>query len=118
MTPTVEDFLSTRSPEVQALAMQVRDLVRRTLPHLTETVRPGRNAITYEAGSKMSKWLLYVSPFKSHVNLGFFKGATLPDPEGLLEGTGKDLRHVKIKTPEDVNSPALRALLEASGRQA
>ncbi len=44
-------------------------------------------------------------------------GATLPDPDGLLQGTGKRYRHVRLTTPADVEAPALRALLESAARR-
>jgi len=54
----------------------------------------------------------YVGIFKSHVNVGFFQGATLSDPAGLLEGTGKLMRHVKLRPHKPVNESALKALIE------
>ena len=48
---------------------------------------------------------------KAHANLGFARGASLPDPAGLVEGTGKNLRHVKVRKPEDVDRPGMRELL-------
>jgi hypothetical protein len=48
------------------------------------------------------------------VTFGFLCGTSLPDPAGLLEGTGKNLRHVKLRTAEDVSTPALRKLIEAA----
>jgi hypothetical protein len=51
-------------------------------------------------------------PQTAHVNVQFADGALLPDPEGIVEGTGKRIRHVKCRTPDDVARPALRALLE------
>ena len=56
----------------------------------------------------------YVNVFKAHVNVGFFLGATLKDPAGLLEGTGKRMRHVKIRPGKEVDEQALGALIEAS----
>lgn len=56
----------------------------------------------------------YVNAFTAHVNVGFFKGAELPDPAGLLQGTGKAMRHVKLKPGEPVNAAALHALIEAA----
>jgi hypothetical protein len=53
---------------------------------------------------------------KHHVTFGFLRGTSLPDPAGLLEGTGKNLRHVKLRTAEDVRTPALRKLIEAAAR--
>ncbi len=58
----------------------------------------------------------YVGAFRAHVNVGFFQGAALPDPEGLLEGTGKSMRHVKIKPDQDINAAALLALIAAAYR--
>ena len=56
----------------------------------------------------------YVNIFTSHVNVGFFQGASLPDPARLLQGTGKFMRHVKLKPGTAANSAALRALIEAA----
>ena len=56
----------------------------------------------------------YVNSFKSHVNVGFFYGAALEDPAGLLEGSGKHMRHVKLKPGLELNSAALRNLIDAA----
>jgi hypothetical protein len=56
----------------------------------------------------------YVNVFASHVNVGFFQGAALPDPAHLLQGTGKCMRHVKLKSETATNAAALSELLEAA----
>ena len=56
----------------------------------------------------------YVNAFKAHVNVGFFRGAELADPNGLLEGTGKLMRHVKLRPERDVDAPALTKLIETA----
>ena len=56
----------------------------------------------------------YVNVFKAHVNVGFFRGAELYDPSGLLEGTGKFMRHVKLRPECDVDATALMKLIEAA----
>ena len=56
----------------------------------------------------------YVNIFTAHLNVGFFTGAMLQDPTGLLEGTGKRMRHVKLRPDKDVASDALSALIEAA----
>lgn len=56
----------------------------------------------------------YVNAFRDHVNVGFFCGAALADPDGLLEGTGKFMRHVKLKSGKSANSAALLELIEAA----
>jgi hypothetical protein len=54
----------------------------------------------------------YVNVFKAHVNVGFFLGASLPDADGLLEGTGKFMRHVKLRPDRAVDAAALTKLIE------
>jgi hypothetical protein len=56
----------------------------------------------------------YVNVFKAHVNVGFFRGAEIADPEGLLEGTGKFMRHVKLRPERDVDVTVLMKLIEAA----
>ena len=56
----------------------------------------------------------YVDAFTAHVNLGFYQGADLPDPAGLLEGSGKRMRHVKIRWGQAVDQAALTALISAA----
>ena len=58
----------------------------------------------------------YVNAFKAHVNVGFFQGASLKDPQRLLEGSGKRMRHVKVRLGEPVNDTALKALIAAAYR--
>jgi hypothetical protein len=56
----------------------------------------------------------YVNAFTAHVNVGFFRGAEIADPHGLLEGTGKRMRHVKLSPERDVDSAALTKLIETA----
>jgi hypothetical protein len=60
----------------------------------------------------------YVDAFSAHVSVGFFQGAALDDPAGLLEGTGKRMRHVKLRWGQPVNDVALTKLIRAAYRQA
>lgn len=56
----------------------------------------------------------YVNAFKAHVNVGFFRGGELADPKGLLEGTGRIMRHVKVSPEREVDADALTKLIEAA----
>ncbi|HEY1751504.1 MAG TPA: DUF1801 domain-containing protein [Caulobacteraceae bacterium] len=58
----------------------------------------------------------YVAALRAHANLGFYFGAELADPAGLLEGTGKRMRHVKLRWGEAVNAPAITGLIAAAYR--
>ena len=112
--PTVDDLLATRTPEVKSLALQARELVRAIMPAAIERVSLGNNNISYSFGPKMSDQVCYVAPFNDSVNIGFMRGAELPDPHRILRGTGKMLRHIKLRKPEDLQQPGLRDLLEWS----
>ena len=56
----------------------------------------------------------YVNVFTSHVNVGFFQGAGLPDPARLLQGTGKRMRHVKLRSGTAIDAESIRMLIEAA----
>ena len=56
----------------------------------------------------------YVNVFRAHANVGFFYGAELEDPMGLLEGSGKRMRHVKLRPGVELDSAALEALIDAA----
>ena len=93
----------------------VRGMVEDLHPDAVETASRKEQTVTWGyGGGKMKAGYAYVRAFKAHVNLGFFQGAHLPDPENLLEGTGKTLRHVKLLTPEEALAPAIRDLLIAA----
>ena len=90
----------------------MRDLIAGVYPGVYEVPWPKQRVAGYGVGpKKMSEHFCYISAAKDHVNLGFNYGAELDDPEGLLGGTGKLLRHTRLTSPVDVKRPALRALL-------
>ena len=114
MSQTVQEFLAPYSPEVRDLALKVRALVLKSIPGAIEQIDPADQLIGYGFGLKMADIICIIKPLKSSVNLGLARGATLPDPEGLLEGAGKHSRHIKFKTSEAIEAPAVRSLLEAA----
>ena len=114
MLLTVDTFLANYKPDIRDLALQVRHLVRSVLPDAQETVDNGYKTITYGTSRRMSEEICYIAPLTSSVNLGFSHGTKLPDPERLLKGTGKSLRHIKIESPAELSSPAIKSLLEAA----
>jgi hypothetical protein len=112
---TFEEILQNRPPELVVLLRRLRDLIDEIDPDAVEVARPGESSVSYGVGPrKMSEAYAYLMPHTQHVNLGFYFGADLPDPTGLLEGSGKKLRHVKIRNLETVELPAIRALLVAA----
>jgi len=111
---TVEEFLAGYSPDVREVALRVRALVLGAMPDATERVHPGWKVMQYGRGGKMAGMIFAISPLRDSVNLGLSRGATAPDPAGLLRGTGKQIRHVKLTRPDEVDAPALRALIAAA----
>ena len=110
----VKKFLERFPPDVRALALKVRAFVRTNVRGVQEQVDvPGR-VIGYGFGPRYADLVCVVMPTKAGVNLGFANAVDLPDPDGLLEGTGKRQRHVKVAAEADLKKPALRALLAAA----
>ncbi|HEY0493875.1 MAG TPA: DUF1801 domain-containing protein [Candidatus Dormibacteraeota bacterium] len=112
--PAVDIFLRSYSPEVRAIALKAREVIRGVLPTVTEKVYPGWKVIQYGAGDKREDVFAVISPQRERINLGLANGAGLPDPEGLLEGTGVGIRHIKITSAEAAEAPAIRTLVEGA----
>jgi hypothetical protein len=112
---SIEAFIDGQAPGVQPTIRSLRELVRTTLPELNEYL-DRHGVIRYGNGSGMRDWICYISGHKAHANLGFARGASLLDPEGLIEGTGKNLRHVKVRSVEDVERAGMKGLLVETGR--
>jgi hypothetical protein len=110
---TFEDLMEIASSEMRPIAQRLREIVVEVDPDTVEVVRLGDRAATYGVGpKKMSEGYVYVMPHQKWVNLGFYKGADLPDPAGLLEGTGKKLRHIKVRSMEDAERPEVHMLIK------
>jgi hypothetical protein len=108
-----ETMLSDFDPAVQELAREARRLIFDVLPQTVEVVWTRQKIAGYGTGpKKMTEHFSYISPHKKHINFGFYYGRELPDPAGLLEGTGELMRHVKIKSVAELENPALRTMLE------
>ncbi len=114
---TFEDAVAKAGDHARELAHQLRKLVASVLPGVVEVPWPRMRMASYGVGpKKKTEHFCYISAQKSNVNLGFYYGAELPDPNGLLQGAGKLLRHVKIREPKAIRSPALRRLLKAASK--
>lgn len=110
----VEAFLAGYSPQVRSLVLQARALALDIIPDAVEQVDLPGKLLGYGRAATYAGTICVIMPLKAAVNLGFARGVDLPDPEGLLVGTGKRARHVRLTTPADVDRPALRALIEAA----
>ncbi len=112
---TFEDLLEMTSEPLRPVAVALRDAIVQLHPEVSEVVRLGERAATFGVGPrKMSEGYAYILPHRRWINLGFFRGASLPDHDGLLEGTGAAMRHVKVRSLEEARRPELLALLAAA----
>jgi hypothetical protein len=109
---TWDELMAESTVSARPIAARLRAIVREVHPDTCEVVRLGDHAATYGLGPrKMVEGYCYIWPHAERVNVGFFQGASLPDPAGLLEGMGARLRHVKVHSLEAADAPALRALI-------
>jgi hypothetical protein len=109
----VDRLLSEHTPELQAIERALRTTIRTAFPVAIEQVDFANKLIAFGRSMKIRGLLFAIIAHKSHVNLQLADGAALPDPQGLIEGTGKRIRHVKIRSVEAASSPAVVAIVEA-----
>ncbi|HEY0414190.1 MAG TPA: DUF1801 domain-containing protein [Allosphingosinicella sp.] len=111
---SVEALLSRCDPSVADIAAAVRELLFDALPGVEETADESANVIGYGYGPGYKGLIATIIPSKKGVKLGLTRGASLPDPEGLLAGAGKVHRYVEVPTPDAARRPGVRALVEAA----
>lgn len=104
--PAIDDWLCGRRGEIGMIAQRWFEAMRDCGDDVRELLHDGHpTACVGDAA------FAYVDAFRAHVNVGFFRGAVLPDPGGLLEGTGRFMRHVKLRPGRDVDAAALMKLI-------
>lgn len=109
--PRVDRLVSSYDAPHRAVGEALRAAIRRAAPELVETVWMGTPAYVGR------KPVLYLAEYSDHVNLGFHRGALLRDPDHLLEGTGKGLRHVKVFRTGQARDPRLARLIREAAAQ-
>jgi hypothetical protein len=107
-----EQAIAEFSPEIQQLSKDIRAMLYEVFPEVKEVVWVQQKNAGYGTGfKKKTEQFCWLMPASRHVNLGFNYGTELPDPAGLLEGTGKLYRHVKIRSSGQLSQPALLELI-------
>lgn len=108
-------LLERHTDEVRAIFTEACEVVREVIPDATEQVDLPDGLVAFgfgrPGGIRMRNLAIAVQPHSAHVNVQFADGATLPDPTGIMEGTGTRIRHVKCHSVADARRPALRELL-------
>lgn len=107
--PAVDAWMHAHSGELGAIARRWFDVMRGCGDDVRELLHDGHPTACVDDAA-----FAYANAFTSHVNVGFFRGAELADPAGLLEGTGKFMRHVKLKPGVAVDEAALKQLIAAA----
>lgn len=107
--PAIDAWMKEHSGELGAIAQHWFEVMRERGDDVREVLHDGHpTACVADAA------FAYVNSFTAHVNVGFFRGAELADPAQLLEGTGKYMRHVKLRPDSDVDATALVQLIDAA----
>ena len=114
MDDSLRELLDGFDPEVRRLALSLRDRVRDLVPEAQEKVMGGYKSINYSLGSSMRDQFAAIVLHKEHINLQFPRGVDLPDSGRMLEGTGKAMRHVKIRTDETIRSDEVKELVQSA----
>jgi hypothetical protein len=109
----VERLLEPHTAEVAATARALRAAVQGAGPGLVEQVDFGNKLIALGRDMSMRGLLFAIIPHSAHVNLQLADGAELPNPHGLIEGTGKRIRHIKVRSVEAAGSAPVRAAIDA-----
>jgi hypothetical protein len=107
--PGVERWFRDRSDELGDIARHWFDVIRDSGDEVRELLHDGHPTACVRDAA-----FAYVNAFTAHVNVGFFRGAELPDPKGILEGSGKLMRHVKLSPEREVDGAALTMLIRAA----
>ena len=109
-------WLTDQPSEQRQLISNIRDAIIASGHNFTEGIKWGTPGYWLPEISRRN--IVYIAPHKNYVRLGFFNGATMPDPNNLLEGTGKKLRHIKIHEITPDNREALTKYVQTSANHA
>jgi hypothetical protein len=107
--PTVALWLDNHRGPIGAIARRWFEVLRQCGDDVREVLHDGQPTACVDGAA-----FAYVDAFTAHVNIGFFQGAELPDPKGLLEGSGKFMRHIKLRPGAGADTAAISALIDAA----
>jgi len=109
---TIQEVFAKASPTSLPILKAAHRFLVEIDPNVVIVPRPGEKSLSYGVGvRKNSEAYCYLIPFKEHVNFGFFYGTEI-DSDGILEGTGAKMRHIKIRNLADLKNPKLKRLVQ------
>jgi hypothetical protein len=100
---SVESWLAERDPSIRLVCETLRNMIVSTAPQLAEPIKWGNPVHTGNGN------VLYLSSADTYASLGFFNRASLTDPHGRIEGTGKKMRHSKVRAVSDMEVAQLKS---------
>ena len=107
-----DNWLADQPAESHQLLTDIRSAIIASGHNFTEGIKWGTPGYWLPEISRRN--IVYIAPHGNYVRLGFFNGATMPDPQNLLEGTGKKLRHIKVHNLSDITLQTLTNYVQAS----
>ena len=117
--PQLLGFLEAYDRHISELALALREVILEEAPDASESIYQVYTvAIWFGFSGKMKDMFCYIATNAGHVNLGFPRGASLPDPNRVLEGDGKTMRHIKFRSQREVDRPLVRRYIQAAVEQA
>ena len=118
--PSLTKFLKPFDPEIQELALELRALVLEEMAPCYENIYDAYSAVAigYGTSDRLRDGIFHIAVYSNHVKLGFNDGASLDDPKGILQGSGKVIRHITMKASEDLERPELRAYIRRARKKA
>ena len=114
--PEYLKFLSPFENGIKELALATRALVFVEAPDSTELIYDAYNAVAtgYSFTGRPSDAFIHIAVYAHWVNLGFNRGSELEDPQGMLQGSGRSIRHIRIAEARDLEKPTVRAFVKAA----
>jgi len=113
-------FLKPYDRDIRDLALELRALVLEEMAPCYENIYDAYSAVAigYGTSDRLRDGVFHVAVYSKHVNLGFNDGATLDDPKRILQGAGSRIRHITIKTLEDLKRPEIRSYIRRARKKA
>jgi hypothetical protein len=117
--PRLVGFLSAYERRISDLALALRKILLEEAPESIESIYDAYNAVAigFSFTGRLKDSFCHIAAYSNHVNLGFNRGASLADSQGILVGAGKSVRHIRIESESDLKHPSLRDYVRAAIRQ-
>jgi hypothetical protein len=110
---TWDQNLASHTPEIQLAARALESVIREEMPDVVVQYDPGNGLLAFGRSMRMRDLLFALIPHAGWVNLQLADGALLPNPDGLIEGTGKRIRHIKVRTATLARDRRVRSSIHA-----